>query len=50
LAVPAGFSKNGLPASFQLIGRPFAEATLYRAAAAFEAETRFFENAPSRQV
>ena len=47
LAVPAGFSENGLPASFQLIGRPFAEATLYRAAAAYEAETRFFENAPS---
>ncbi len=47
LAVPAGFSENGLPASFQLIGRPFAEATLYRVAAAYEAETRFFENAPS---
>ncbi|MDE0855842.1 MAG: amidase family protein, partial [Nevskia sp.] len=47
LAVPAGFAQNGLPASFQLIGRPFAEATLYRVAAAYEAETRFFENAPS---
>ncbi len=46
LAVPAGFSDNGLPTSFQLIGRPFAEVTLYRAAAAYEAETRFFENAP----
>ncbi len=46
LAVPAGFTENGLPASFQLIGRPFAEATLYRAAAAYEAETRFPETAP----
>lgn len=47
LAVPAGFTDNGLPASFQLVGRPFAEATLYRVAAAYEAETRFYENTPS---
>lgn len=47
LAVPAGFTDNGLPASFQLVGRPFAEATLYRVAAAYEAETRFPENSPS---
>ena len=47
LAVPAGFTDNGLPASFQIIGRPFAEATLYRAAAAYETETRYFANAPS---
>lgn len=46
LAVPAGFTANGLPASFQLVGRPFAEASLYRAAAAYEAETRFSEKAP----
>jgi aspartyl-tRNA(Asn)/glutamyl-tRNA(Gln) amidotransferase subunit A len=50
LAVPAGFSENGLPASFQLVGRPFAEALLYRAAAAYEAETRFFENTPRLEV
>lgn len=47
LAVPAGFSDNGLPASFQLVGRPFAEATLYRVAAAYEGETWFYENTPS---
>ncbi len=47
LAVPAGFTANGLPASFQLVGRPFAEAALYRAAAAYEAETRFSEKAPA---
>ena len=46
LAVPAGFTANGLPASFQLVGRPFAEAALYRAAAAYEAETAFAEMAP----
>ena len=47
LAVPAGHSANGLPASFQLVGRPFAEARLYRAAAAYEAETKFYETSPS---
>ena len=46
LAVPAGFTDNGLPASFQLIGRPFAEATLYRAASAYEAEAKFADRAP----
>ena len=28
LSVPAGFTGNGLPTAFQLIGRPFAEARL----------------------
>lgn len=46
LSVPAGFTPNGLPASLQLIGRPFAEATLYRAGAAFEAATGFADRAP----
>ena len=36
LATPAGFTTNGLPASFQLVGPPFAEARLFRAAAAYE--------------
>jgi len=46
LAVPAGFTDNGLPASFQLVGRPFAEATLYRVAAAYEAEAHFSDQSP----
>ena len=46
LAVPAGQSDNGLPASFQLVGRPFHEARLYRAAAAYESETEFYATAP----
>ena len=32
LSVPAGFSKSGLPVGFQLVGRPFAEAMLFRMA------------------
>lgn len=37
LAVPAGTTSNGLPTGFQLVGRPFAEASLFQTAAAFEA-------------
>jgi Asp-tRNA(Asn)/Glu-tRNA(Gln) amidotransferase A subunit family amidase len=32
LVIPAGFAKNGLPLSLQLVGHPFAEAMLYRVA------------------
>jgi len=39
LVIPAGFSQSrGLPLSLQLVGHPFAEATLYRVA-------QFYENA-----
>jgi aspartyl-tRNA(Asn)/glutamyl-tRNA(Gln) amidotransferase subunit A len=38
LSVPAGFA-DGLPVSVQLVGRPFDEATLLRAAAAYQAAT-----------
>jgi aspartyl-tRNA(Asn)/glutamyl-tRNA(Gln) amidotransferase subunit A len=37
-AVPAGFDRRGLPLSIQLVGNYFGEATLLRAAAAYEAE------------
>jgi len=36
IAVPAGRTRNGLPASAQLAGRPFAEGLLLRVAAAHE--------------
>jgi aspartyl-tRNA(Asn)/glutamyl-tRNA(Gln) amidotransferase subunit A len=38
LAVPCGRSKAGLPLSVQVLGRPFAEATLFQVAAAIERE------------
>jgi aspartyl-tRNA(Asn)/glutamyl-tRNA(Gln) amidotransferase subunit A len=38
LSLPCGFSADGLPIGLQLIGKPFAEAELLRAAWAFEAE------------
>lgn len=34
--VPCGFTKNGLPVGLQIVGRRFADATVLRAAAAFE--------------
>jgi aspartyl-tRNA(Asn)/glutamyl-tRNA(Gln) amidotransferase subunit A len=36
LSVPCGFVADGRPVGLQLIGRPFAEATLFRAGHAYE--------------
>jgi len=36
VAVPSGFDGQGLPLSLQVMGRPFEEATVFRAARAFE--------------
>lgn len=47
LAVPAGFTANGLPASFQLAGRPFGEALLFSVAAAYEAATDWTSRTPA---
>ncbi len=46
IAVPCGFDAKGLPAAFQLAARPFAEATLLRAARAYERETDWTARAP----
>jgi amidase len=39
MVVPAGFTSEGLPVGFELMGRPFAEPTLIAMAAGFEAHT-----------
>jgi aspartyl-tRNA(Asn)/glutamyl-tRNA(Gln) amidotransferase subunit A len=41
ISVPAGFSEEGLPIGVQLIGRPFGEETILRAAYAFEQATEW---------
>jgi aspartyl-tRNA(Asn)/glutamyl-tRNA(Gln) amidotransferase subunit A len=46
VCVPSGFTNNGLPAAFQLVGRPFDEARLLRAARAYERETGWSSQAP----
>ncbi len=41
ISVPAGFSKDGLPVGLQLLGRPFGEETIIRAAYSFEQATEW---------
>ena len=41
MSVPAGFSTDGLPIGLQLIGKPFGEETILRAAHAFEQATEW---------
>ena len=45
VSIPCG-DVNGLPVGLQLIGRPFEEAVLLRAAFAFQEATRFHERRP----
>ena len=46
IAVPAGFSSNGLPIGFQLVGRHFDEATLLRVADAYQRVTDWHKRVP----
>lgn len=46
ITVPCGFDGGGLPVAFQLIGRPFAEASLFRAAHAYQQVTDWHERCP----
>ena len=46
-SVPAGFSRNGLPISMQLAARPFGEATILRAAHAYQTVTDWHTRVPA---
>lgn len=46
IAVPAGFSKEGLPLGIQIVGAPYNEATVYRVGAAYEAATAWTAKRP----
>ncbi|MFI0482982.1 amidase [Actinomadura sp. 9N215] len=46
IAVPCGFAETGLPLSFQLVGRPFAESTVLRAADAYQRRTGWHLRVP----
>jgi aspartyl-tRNA(Asn)/glutamyl-tRNA(Gln) amidotransferase subunit A len=46
ISVPCGFSQGGLPIGLQLIGRPFAEATILQIAHAYEQETSWHQRRP----
>ena len=47
LIVPCGFTESGLPNAFQLMGRPFSEATLFRLGHAYQSATDWHTRAPS---
>jgi aspartyl-tRNA(Asn)/glutamyl-tRNA(Gln) amidotransferase subunit A len=47
ISVPCGFSDSRLPIGLQLTGRAFDEATLLRAADAYQRDTEFHQQAPS---
>jgi aspartyl-tRNA(Asn)/glutamyl-tRNA(Gln) amidotransferase subunit A len=47
LALPAGFTPNGLPCGMQLIGRPFAESLLYRIGEAYQGVTDWHARMPT---
>jgi aspartyl-tRNA(Asn)/glutamyl-tRNA(Gln) amidotransferase subunit A len=47
LSVPCGFTPDGLPTSFQLIGRPFAEDVLLRLGHQYQLETDWHEKMPT---
>jgi aspartyl-tRNA(Asn)/glutamyl-tRNA(Gln) amidotransferase subunit A len=47
ISVPCGFVGPNLPVSFQLVGRPFDEHTLYRAAQAYETATEWSSQSPN---
>jgi len=47
LTVPAGFTQDGLPIAFQLLGRPFAESMLLRVGHAYQSETDGHRRSPN---
>jgi aspartyl-tRNA(Asn)/glutamyl-tRNA(Gln) amidotransferase subunit A len=46
-SVPCGFASEGLPLAYQLVGHPFAEATLLRTIDAYQRATDFHRALPS---
>ena len=46
LSVPCGFSRLGLPLAFQIVGRPFDEATVLRVGHAYEQATEWHRRRP----
>jgi aspartyl-tRNA(Asn)/glutamyl-tRNA(Gln) amidotransferase subunit A len=47
IAVPSGFSTEGLPLSLQIMAAHFDERSLFRAAAFFERETGYWRQKPA---
>ncbi|MBT4890190.1 MAG: amidase [Rhodospirillales bacterium] len=50
LSVPSGHGKNGVPTGIQIVGRTFADTTVFRAASAFEKATPWLHDKKHRPV
>jgi aspartyl-tRNA(Asn)/glutamyl-tRNA(Gln) amidotransferase subunit A len=46
MSLPCGFSNANLPVALQLVGKPFDELTVYRAAYAYQQHARWYEKRP----
>ena len=46
ISVPCGFTSDNLPASLQIVGRPFDDATVMRVAHAYEQSTSWHTRRP----
>jgi len=47
ISLPCGFSQDGLPVGLQIMGAAFAEPTVLRVAAAYEAATTWHTRTPT---
>ena len=47
LAIPMGFTNDGMPLSLQIVGKPFDEATVFQVADAFQQATDHHLQVPS---
>ncbi|MGE0228179.1 MAG: amidase [Dehalococcoidia bacterium] len=50
MAIPCGFSEGGLPLSMQVIGKPFAESTVFQIGHAYQQLTEYHLRVPSMAV
>ena len=47
ISIPCGFDQNGLPIGLQIIAKPFAEETIFKAAYTFEQSTEWHKKRPT---
>jgi aspartyl-tRNA(Asn)/glutamyl-tRNA(Gln) amidotransferase subunit A len=47
LSVTCGYTSNGMPTSFQLVGRPFSETLLFQLGHRYQQETRWHLDVPT---
>ncbi len=46
MSLPCGFSKSGLPVALQLVGKPFDELSVFRAAHAYQQHMKWYQRRP----